>query len=312
MADLDFKHFREVLDGPLLSKDHLSTMQLNLTRTCNIACKHCHLECSPQRNEDMSMEVAKACMDYFEKYGFDVLDLTGGAPEMASSFKYLVKRASKLAKKLMIRSNLCVHLLDEYKGYLEFMAESGAEIICSLPFYEREKADRQRGTGVYDSSIEVLQRLNKLGYGIKEGLNLNLVYNPGGAFMPGNQAELEAVYKKILKERYNISFNNLYAFTNMPIGRFKNWLVRSRNYDKYLNKLASLHNNDNIENVMCRDMISIDYDGSLYDCDFNLALGMRAKTSVKNILDLSDDSISKREIVVADHCYACTAGAGSS
>lgn len=315
MRNEAFLHFGQRVPTPLLSNHRLSTMQLNTTRTCNIACKHCHLECGPARTEAMSMEVARACLAYFERYGFDILDLTGGAPEMAPCFRYLVSEGSKLAKKVMVRSNLCVHLLEEYEGYLELIAEHGCEVVSSLPFYQREKADRQRGAGVYDSSIAVLKKLNALGYGRKPEPALNLVYNPGGAFMPGDQAELEALYKAELGKNYGIEFNNLYAFTNMPIGRFRHWLIKSRNYDRYMRKLSDLHNDANLENVMCRDMISVDYDGQLYDCDFNLSLGLKMRGRSLNILDLlsrEEDLISDRRIVVADHCFACTAGAGSS
>lgn len=305
-------NFREFIASPLYTKDKLNTLQMNITRRCNLACKHCHVECSPSRVEDMDISIAEKSLELFKKEGFKILDITGGAPEMSSSFKFLVEEGSKLADKVMVRSNLTIHLLPEYEGYLEFMADKKVELICSLPFYERDKTDRARGVGVYDESIEVLKKLMQLGYGKEKELVLNLVYNPSGAILPGNQVELEDIYREKLANEYDIYFNNLFSMTNVPLGRFGMWLKKSNNLNRYMTKLFNAFNVATLEDLMCRDMISIDYDGSLYDCDFNLSMGLKVKDEPKNIDDALKIGLTKRNIALGNHCYACTAGAGSS
>lgn len=311
-AKPDIPNFRECLDGGVLwTHDKISTMQINITRKCNLACKHCHVSCSPQRKEDMTRETAEKCVELFKRENFKILDITGGAPEMSEQFKFLIEEISKYAEKVMVRTNLTIHLLPEYEGYLEFMKEKGVELIASLPFYEREKTDRQRGLGVYDESIEILQKLCKMGYGVDPKYQLNLVFNPNGAILPGSQEELEKIYREKLKE-YDIYFNNLYTITNNPSGRFYDWLKRSGNLVRYMNKLVSAFNPDTIDELMCRDMISVNYDGRLFDCDFNLAIDLGMIDSPKTIDEALEMGITKRRIRVANHCYGCTAGAGSS
>ncbi|MDO5017969.1 MAG: arsenosugar biosynthesis radical SAM protein ArsS [Lagierella massiliensis] len=293
--------------GELISNSKPSTMQINLTRRCNLSCKHCHLSCGPHMTEDMDMETAKACIKVFKSENFKVLDLTGGSPEMSKVFKYLVEELRDFAENIIVRTNLSIYLK---KGYdLEFLKENKVEVFASLPFYEKSKTDRVRGDGVYDSSIIVLKKLNELGYGKK--LNLNLVYNPSGAILPGNQKELEDIYRKKLKEEYGIIFNNLYSITNMPIGRFKNWLLKSSNYDRYMKKLETAFNDEVLKGLMCLDAISVDYDGKIYDCDFNLSMGLNSNQKL-NIKTLPEDFDFKRKISIGNHCYGCTAGAGSS
>ena len=305
----DFESHLE--DGILWSKDKLATMQVNITKTCNLACKHCHVESSPSRTEDMTRETADKVIELFKKEGFQILDITGGAPEMSKQYKYLIENLAPYAKKIMTRTNLTIHLEPEYEGYLEFMKDHKVEIVASLPFYEKEKTDRQRGMGVYDESIEVLQKLTKMGYGLEPDLILDLVYNPNGAILPGDQVELENIYRTKLDE-YCIKFNQLFTITNNPSGRFYKWLERSGNLDRYMDKLLAAFNSATIDDVMCRDMISINDDGTLYDCDFNLAIKLGMVDEPMTLDQALEMGLGKRKIATANHCYGCTAGSGSS
>ena len=305
----DFESHLE--DGILWSKDKLATMQVNITKTCNLACKHCHVESSPSRTEDMIRETADKVIELFKKEGFQILDITGGAPEMSKQYKYLIENLAPYAKKIMTRTNLTIHLEPEYEGYLEFMKDHKVEIVASLPFYEKDKTDRQRGIGVYDESIEVLQKLTKMGYGVEPDLILDLVYNPNGAILPGDQVELENIYRAKLDE-YGIKFNQLFTITNNPSGRFYNWLERSGNLERYMDKLLAAFNPATIDDVMCRDMISVNDDGNLYDCDFNLAIKLGMVDEPKTVDQALEMGLGKRKIATANHCYGCTAGSGSS
>lgn len=305
----DFESHLE--DGILWSKDKLATMQVNITKTCNLACKHCHVESSPSRTEDMTRETADKVIELFKKEGFQILDITGGAPEMSKQYKYLIENLAPYAKKIMTRTNLTIHLEPEYEGYLEFMKDHKVEIVASLPFYEKDKTDRQRGIGVYDESIEVLQKLTKMGYGVELDLILDLVYNPNGAILPGDQVELENIYRAKLDE-YGIKFNQLFTITNNPSGRFYKWLERSGNLERYMDKLLAAFNPATIDDVMCRDMISVNDDGTLYDCDFNLAIKLGMVDEPKTIDQALEMGLGKRKIATANHCYGCTAGSGSS
>lgn len=305
----DFESYLE--DGILWSKDKLATMQVNITKTCNLACKHCHVESSPSRTEDMTRETADKVIELFKKEGFQILDITGGAPEMSKQYKYLIENLAPYAKKIMTRTNLTIHLEPEYEGYLEFMKDHKVEIVASLPFYEKDKTDRQRGIGVYDESIEVLQKLTKMGYGVEDDLILDLVYNPNGAILPGDQVELENIYRDKLDE-YGIKFNQLFTITNNPSGRFYKWLERSGNLDRYMDKLLAAFNPATIDDVMCRDMISVNDDGTLYDCDFNLAIKLGMVDEPMTLDQALEMGLGKRKIATANHCYGCTAGSGSS
>ena len=305
----DFESHLE--DGILWSKDKPATMQVNITKTCNLACKHCHVESSPSRTEDMTRETADKVIELFKKEGFQILDITGGAPEISKQYKYLIENLAPYAKKIMTRTNLTIHLEPEYQGYLEFMKDHKVEIVASLPFYEKDKTDRQRGMGVYDESIEVLQKLTKMGYGVEDDLILDLVYNPNGAILPGDQVELENIYRDKLDE-YGIKFNQLFTITNNPSGRFYKWLERSGNLDRYMDKLLAAFNPATIDDVMCRDMISVNDDGTLYDCDFNLAIKLGMVDEPKTLDQALEMGLGKRKIATANHCYGCTAGSGSS
>ena len=303
--------FAKTVGHDILAKNP-KTLQLNITRKCNLACKHCHVECSPARDEDMQMRTAERAMELLREWDFTTLDITGGAPEMSSVYKYLIDTASSMGKKIMTRSNLTIFNDDEYKDIPEFLKERKVEIVASLPFYEEVKTDKVRGIGVFHDSIDVLQRLCTLGYGRDEALQLNLVYNPSGAMIPSSQEELEAIYRTKLKEEYDIDFNNLFSMTNSPIGRFGEWLDRSNNMQRYLTRLCAAFNPGTVDELMCLDTLSVDYDGTLHDCDFNLALGMSISGSHKSIFDIEKNDLIGRKIRTMNHCYTCTAGSGSS
>lgn len=299
----------------------LDTLQVNITKLCNQTCVHCHVDASPRRKEMMSDEVLDACLTVLRAHeSLRTLDITGGAPELHPRFKGLVVRARALGKRVIVRHNLTVTLdphptTKQSMEYLpDFFREQGVEVVSSLPCYAAANTDKQRGDGVYDKSIESLKRLNAVGFGTNPDLVLNLVYNPVGTALPGSQADLEAAYKCELQERHGISFNHLFALTNMPIHRFKAHLVVNKIYDDYMHKLAAHFNPDAARGVMCRTMLSVSHDGKLYDCDFNQMLNMQVScnSTSKTIFDLSDEAMLSRKISFGDHCYGCTAGTGSS
>ncbi len=305
-----------------LSPLSVNTLQVNVTKLCNQACVHCHVDSSPNRTEQISIELVNRCLEILKaNKSVKNLDLTGGAPELNPHFDYFVVEAKKLGKHVMVRHNLTVTLdgnpvTGEDKTYLpEFFAENGVEIIASLPYYQEYFTDKQRGRGVFEKSIKSISMLNDLGYGDeKTGLVLNFVYNPVGAFLPGDQKNLEKDFKRELKSKYGIEFNKLLTITNMPINRFKQHLQTLGAYEDYMNKLVSAFNPAAAEGIMCRNMISVGYDGRIYDCDFNQMLNMQ--TQVENdpvtLHNFSVDKFLSRKIRFASHCFGCTAGAGSS
>lgn len=303
--------FNKTVGRDILTKKP-QTLQLNITRKCNLACKHCHVACSPARDEDMDMRTAERAMQILKDWDFTTLDITGGAPEMSSVYRYLIDTAASMDKKIMTRSNLTIFNESGYRDLPEFLKERKVEIVASLPFYEEVKTDKVRGIGVFHESIEVLQRLCALGYGRDEELQLNLVYNPSGAMIPSSQDQLEAIYRTKLKDEYDIDFNNLFSMTNSPIGRFGEWLDRSGNMQRYLRRLCDAFNPATVDELMCLDTLSVDYDGSVYDCDFNLALGMKITDPHKTIFDIEKENLIGRKIKTMNHCYTCTAGSGSS
>jgi radical SAM/Cys-rich protein len=256
-----------------LTNDSLSVLQVNIGRVCNLSCKHCHLEAGPDRTESMNLETMQDCLQVFWENSFTALDITGGSPEMNPHFEWLVQEASALGRKVVVRSNLVILQEKEYRHLPEFYARHNVEIVCSLPYYNAKDVNRQRGEGVFEESVFMLQELNKLGYGKKENLVVNLVYNPGGAFLPPSQAALEAEYKRKLQEQHDIVFNHLFTITNNPVGRFGLFLHRSNELEGYMTKLSNSFNADTLPYMMCRDQLSVDWDGRLYDCDYNQAFG---------------------------------------
>lgn len=301
----------QVEDKALLETDKMSVLQVNVGRLCNLACKHCHMEAGPNRTEVMEKDVMEACLKVYEEWGFDTIDITGGAPEMNPNFRWFVKESVKICKNVMVRSNLTIMLEDGYGDLPEFYAANKVTIICSLPHYRAKNSNKQRGEGTFEKSIEVLKKLNDLGYGKDPGLVLHMVFNPGGAFFPPEQAAMEKEYKEHLGSEYGIVFNNLFTITNNPIGRFGAFLVRSGNMEGYLTKLYDAFNPGALPGMMCRSQLSVGWDGRLYDCDFNQAVDMPI-VSGGNIKDLSGKPYQKRKICFDKHCYACTAGQGSS
>src|SRR6266576_1649165 len=303
-------------NGCSLSRRAVDVLQVNLGRYCNLACIHCHVESGPTRKEMMSRESVEAVLRFLARTGIPTLDITGGAPELHSDFAYLIASARKLGRHVMDRCNLTV-LFEPGMEYLpEFFKLNEVELVCSLPCYSEENVDKQRGKGTFDASIRALQLLNEIGYGQIDGdLVLNLVYNPVGPHLPPRQDKLEQDYKKILCEQFGIAFNRLYCLTNMPITRYATHLKLRGEYDRYREFLESNFNGATLDQVMCRNLISIGWDGSVYDCDFNQMLEMPILDAAGNRLHIASlvlDQVRERSIQVGDHCYACTAGSGSS
>jgi len=306
-----------------LTATSIEVLQVNVGKLCNQTCRHCHVDAGPDRREVMSAETAIACLEMLAATKIPTLDITGGAPEMCSEFRRLVVEARRLKRRVIDRSNLTILLAPGYRDLPEFLAAHQVEIVASLPCYLAENTDRQRGDGVFDRSIEALRRLNSLGYGrLDSDLLLTLVYNPIGPSLPPPQLELEASYRRELNERYGIVFNRLYTITNMPISRFLDDLLQSGRYNEYMNKLIDAYNPRAATEVMCRSMLSVGWDGRLYDCDFNQMLDLDLSAGLpRTIVELRTwleedssalESVAARTIVTGRHCFGCTAGCGSS
>ncbi len=289
----------------------IRVFQINVGKLCNQTCGHCHVDAGPDRREIMTRETAELCIEALSGTRIPVVDITGGAPELNPNFRWLVEQARSLGRHVMDRCNLTVLLPPSQSGLAEFLARHEVEVICSLPYFQSEQTDAQRGAGVFERSIEALRSLNALGYGRAGGLRLNLVYNPVGAFLPPSQAAAEADFKRELGRRYGIEFNSLYTITNMPISRFLEFLLRSGNYERYMEKLVNAYNPAAAAGVMCRDTLSVGWDGALYDCDFNQMLDLPVAGGA-HIRDFGLEALAERIIVTGEHCYGCTAGSGSS
>lgn len=288
--------------------------QVNMGKMCNQTCAHCHVDAGPDRKEIMTRETMQYCLDALAKTDIKTVDLTGGAPEMNPDFRWFVEEITKMGRHVMVRCNLTIILANKkYHDLPEFFKKHKVEVVSSLPYYNKRRTDSQRGTGVFDKSITALEMLNEVGYG-KEGtgLILDLVYNPTGAFLPGDQAQLEADYKKALKKDWNLEFNRLFAITNLPISRYLDYLLAKGNYEEYMDKLVNAFNPDAAANVMCRNTISIGWDGLLYDCDFNQMLDLKVIDAPNHVKNFDLEALVARRIVVNRHCFGCTAGAGSS
>ena len=299
------------LETPLRSAAP-TTLQVNVGKKCNQACRHCHVDASPQRTESMPDEVVDACLAAFERHpSLETLDITGGAPELHPRFRDMVARARALARHVMVRHNLTVQFEPGQDDLPEFFARHGCEVVCSLPHYLAEATDRQRGRGVYDASISALRRLNGAGYANGNGLRLDLVANPVGAFLPPRQEEFERDTRDYLHQAHGVRFDRLFTLTNMPIARFARWLRQAGIYEEYLGRLEAAFNPATVPALMCRTMVSVSWDGFLYDCDFNQMLDIRLGGPA-TIHDFDLDVITGREIATGEHCFGCTAGAGSS
>jgi radical SAM/Cys-rich protein len=303
-------------DFPPLRRARLDTLQVNLGYRCNQSCLHCHVNAGPNRTEMMEGPMVDLVIDVLRARHIATLDLTGGAPELNNHFKRLVRAARELGVKVIDRCNLTILSEPGQDGLAEFLAAQGVEVVASLPCYSVANVDRQRGDGVFERSIAGLRALNALGYGdTGSGLVINLVYNPQGASLPPPQAALEADYRRELEAHFGIRFNHLFALTNMPIQRFGSTLVSKGGFESYMTLLKSAYRADNLATVMCNSMLSVDWQGDLYDCDFNQMLGLRARVNGSaraHLRDLLEHNAAGESIRVANHCYGCTAGQGSS
>ncbi|SFT50213.1 radical SAM/Cys-rich domain-containing protein [Algoriphagus locisalis] len=300
-----------------LKPTQIEILQINLGKMCNQVCKHCHVDAGPDRKEIMTRDTMQECLQVIKNHEVTTVDLTGGAPEMNPDFRWFVEsiRAIDSEINIIVRCNLTIILANpKYHDLPEFFKKHKLEVASSLPYFTAMKTDSQRGDGVFDKSIKALKLLNEQGYGVEgSGLILNLVYNPSGAFMPAAQAGLEAEFKKRLADKFGITFNSLFTITNLPISRFLEYLLRSDNYEGYMEKLIESYNPVAAAGVMCRNTISVGWDGYLYDCDFNQMLELKVSAEdSQHIRDWNHQSLTDREIIVKNHCFGCTAGAGSS
>lgn len=301
-------------DFPRIKRKSLETLQVNLGYLCNQQCLHCHVDAGPRRKEIMTAETVADVLNFMDHKDIKTLDLTGGAPEMNPEFFFLVKQAREMGVHVIDRCNLTVLLEPGHEQTAAFLAENMVEVVASMPCYLEENVDAQRGKGVFDQSIEGLRRLNGQGYGIDERLRLNLVYNPQGINLPPSQLQLEHDYKKQLKQRFDIYFNQLFTITNMPIKRFGSTLISKGLFDEYMQILKSSYSNENLSAVMCRTTLSVDWQGYVYDCDFNQMLGLPAgqnsgdTSTKKHLNDLLQSELNGGDIAIMDHCYGCTAG----
>lgn len=311
-----FKDKLEPLNQFPLKPSKIEIFQVNVGYMCNQVCKHCHVDAGPDRKEIMSKAYLQLCLDILDETKISTLDITGGAPEMNPHFRWFVESASKLGlKEIIVRSNLTIIRANKkYNDLPEFFKKHKVHVISSLPYFQEGKTDSQRGSGVFSASIEALKSLNGVGYGIENSnLILDLVYNPTGAFLPGNQSQLEKDFKFNLNKNFGIKFNKLFTITNIPISRFLDYLLKSDNYEDYMEKLVTAFNPSAVNGVMCRNTISVDWDGHIYDCDFNQMLDMKvADKSTQHIKDFNLQKLEQRSILTNQHCYGCTAGAGSS
>ncbi|MDQ6955189.1 MAG: arsenosugar biosynthesis radical SAM protein ArsS [Mariprofundaceae bacterium] len=314
----DCRPLLENSDFPAIQRDVLTTLQVNLGYLCNQTCLHCHVDAGPRRTEIMSRDNVDLVIDFLQNSAVRTLDLTGGAPEMNGNFRYLVKAARALGIRVIDRCNLSILSEPGYEYLAVFLAENQVEISASLPCYLGDNVDAQRGKGIFDRSIQGIQRLNQLGYGVEGNqLILNLVYNPTGTSLPPSQVTLELAYKKELQERFDIVFNQLFTITNMPIKRFGSWLISKGEFEPYMQKLKDNYQVANLQGVMCRSLLSVDWQAYVYDCDFNQMLDLpflsglpnKGKTHLSELMQCNTEGLP---IAIMDHCYGCTAGQGSS
>lgn len=306
----------EVTDFPAIRRDQLQTLQVNLGYRCNLQCQHCHVNAGPKRTEEMSLETIDQILAFIDSHNISTLDLTGGAPELNCHFRYLVREARKRGVTVIDRCNLTILAEPGHEDLADFLAQHEVEVVASLPCYLEENVDTQRGKGVFQDSIDGLLKLNALGYGVKgSGLLLNLVFNPQGVALPPAQGPLEQAYKTELFDRFGIRFNQLLTITNVPIKRFGSMLLSKGKFEEYMQTLHESFSAKNLDSVMCRTLLSVDWQGYLYDCDFNQMLGLPVglgKGERLHISEMTKRSLKGESIVVKDHCYACTAGQGSS
>lgn len=305
--------FEQRISGILTAKG-IEILQINVGYRCNLQCRHCHVEAGPGRWEFMSEAVMEDCLNTLRKHPIPTIDITGGAPEMHPRLSWFLGECAALKRRLQVRTNGVILLEDEYAPFLDLYARIGAEVVVSFPHVDLKMSNRQRGEGIYPRLIEVIRKLNERGYGQPgSGLILNLVHNPIGAYLPAPQGDLENTYRRVLQEKSGIVFNSLFCITNMPIGRYLTYLRETDNYEDYMTALVTAFNPATLESVMCKTTLSVAWDGKLYDCDFNQVLGMTVNHGAPETLSAFDLArLANRRIVTGNHCYGCTAGAGSS
>lgn len=310
---MKFKDRIQSIQGQPLRAEGIDILQVNIGYKCNMACKHCHVGAGPDKNQEMDRETVETVLNVLRENDINCLDITGGAPELNPHFRYLVGKASHSGKHVIVRTNLTIFFEEGMEDLAEFYSMNSVEIIASLPYYTESEVDRVRGKGAFEKSIRALKKLNSLGYaGGSSDKKLNLVYNPSGTFLAPSQRTLEDDYKRELRKRFGITFNGLYTFANMPIGRFREYLIVSKNLEKYMDKLEDAFNPLTLEGLMCRRLISIGWNGILYDCDFNQILGLTLDRDCPSIKDFDYLRLSERLITLSEHCYGCTAGQGST
>ena len=311
-----FKEKLKEVNIPDIKKGQLKILQLNIGYMCNQTCSHCHVDAGPNRKEMMSVKVLKRCLSLMSENKIQTVDITGGAPEMHPNFRWFVKSIREKTKvdEIIVRSNLTIILANKkFFDLPNFFADNRIHIISSLPFYNKEKTDNQRGKGVFDKSILALKELNKVGYGkTNSNLKLDLVYNPSGAFLPPDQESLEIKFKEMLHNNFKIEFNNLFTITNLPISRFLDYLIASENYEEYMETLVSRFNPNATKELMCKNTISVSWEGYIYDCDFNQMLDLKINSKNNTVFKCKIQGLVDKKIQVSQHCYGCTAGAGSS
>ncbi len=305
--------FEQRTAAPLTAKD-IEILQINVGYRCNLECRHCHVEAGPKRQELMPETVMEACLRILRDHPIPTIDITGGAPEMHPRLPRFLEECAALKRRLQVRTNGVILLEKGYAPFVDLYTRLQVEVVLSFPHVDLKMANRQRGEGVYPRLIEVIRELNERGYGqTGSGLVLNLVHNPGGAYLPALQSDLESTYRRILKEKFGIVFNSLFCITNMPIGRYLAYLQKTDNYEDYMTALGNAFNPATLENVMCKTTLSVSWDGKLYDCDFNQMLGMTVNHGApEHIADFDLAQLAQRRIVTGNHCYGCTAGTGSS
>ena len=318
LVDQKFTPFREKL-RETRNMDELSPvdpeiLQINIGKLCNQSCAHCHVDAGPDRKEEnMGRDTLEKCLKILDQSNIETVDITGGAPEMNPHFRWFVEECSRRGKAVIDRCNLTIIRANKkYHDLPEFFKKHKVQVVSSLPSFSKRRTDNQRGDGVFDDSIEALKMLNEVGYGIDPELELNLVYNPTGAFLPGSQESLEADFKRQLKRKFDIDFNKLFVITNLPISRFLEYLINTGNYETYMTELVNAFNPGTVDGLMCRNTLSISWDGYIYDCDFNQMLDLKVNGAAKHIDDFDLEELRQRSIVLNQHCYGCTAGAGSS
>ena len=311
-----FKKKLKEVNIPDIKKGQLKILQLNIGYMCNQTCSHCHVDAGPNRKEMMSMKVLKRCLSLMTENKIETVDITGGAPEMHPNFRWFVKSIREKTKvdEIIVRSNLTIILANKkFFDLPNFFADNRIHVISSLPFYNKEKTDNQRGKGVFDKSVLALKELNKVGYGkTNSNLKLDLVYNPSGAFLPPDQELLEIKFKEKLYNNFKIEFNNLFTITNLPISRFLDYLIASENYEEYMETLVSRFNPNATKGLMCKNTISVSWEGYIYDCDFNQMLDLKINSKKNTVFSCKIQGLVDKKIQVSQHCYGCTAGAGSS